>query len=92
MSDANKAPGGTGGGGEGRTSGPARLIERRLISVCENVTREEARRSVVYIVDVECGEEPVRAQSWVGEQPEVPVVFVKLSSVTSELGPAVLGQ
>lgn len=39
--------------------------------------KEETRRSVVYIVDVECEEEPVRARSWVGEQPEVPVVFVK---------------
>lgn len=39
--------------------------------------KEETRRSVVYIVDVECGKEPVRAQSWVGEQPEVPVVFIK---------------
>lgn len=55
-------------------------------------SKEGTQRSVVYIVDAECGKEPVRAQSWVGEQPEVPVVIVDFSSITSELGPEVLGQ
>lgn len=74
MSDADKAPRGT-----GRFRSLKEhldllvLLKKRLISISENVFKE-TQRSVVYIVGVECGKEPARVLSWVSEQPEVPVV------------------
>lgn len=66
------------------TSGPARLIKRRLsfsknvlfflTKQCCNILGEETWRSVVYILDAECEKEPLPILSCVSGQPEVPGV------------------
>lgn len=89
MSDADKAPRGTGRFRSLKEHLDLLVLlkKKRLISISENVF-EDTQRSVVYIVGVECGKEPVRVLSWVSEQPEVPVVCLSFFflSVTSEMG------